>query len=140
MKNKLVKILIAAMTTIALINTNTLEVNNKDTSDILLNDRINMSSIDKIQFKNIEIYNIDSRKAFDSLTPILQHRNGKIIIEIINGIMLDDNGNGKDTAGKYIKYDNQEFSKGDKIQSIFIYNPETNANDDILYRIDTLIW
>lgn len=139
MKNKLVKIVIAALTTIVLINTNTLEVNNKDTSDILLNNMINMSSINKIQFKNIEIYNIDSRKAFDRLTPILEHRNGKIIIEIVSGVMLDDNGNGKDNAGKYIKYDNQEFSKGDKIQSIFIYNPETNVNDDILYRIDTLI-
>ena len=117
----------------------TLEVNNKDTSDILLNNMINMSSINKIQFKNIEIYNIDNRKAFDRLTPILEHRNGKIIIEIVSGVMLDDNGNGKDNAGKYIKYDNQEFSKGDKIQSVFIYNPETNANDDILYRIDTLI-
>ena len=139
MKNKLVKIVIAALTTIVLINTNTLEVNNKDTSDILLNNMINMSSINKIQFKNIEIYNIDSRKAFDRLTPILEHRNGKIIIEIVSGVMLDDNGNGKDNAGKYIKYDNQEFSKGDKIQSVFIYNPETNANDNILYRIDTLI-
>ena len=73
------------------------------------------------------------------MTPILENRNGKIIIEVIDGTVLDDNGNGTDITGKYIKYDSDRFSKGDKVQTAFIYNPKTNSFDDVLYRIDTLM-
>ena len=44
-----------------------------------------------------------------------------------------------DQFGFYVKYDSERFHKGDKVQSIFVYNPETNYLDDIIYRADTLI-
>ena len=63
----------------------------------------------------------------------------KIIIEVIEGTVLDSEGNGIDTCGYYVKYDTKKFSEGDKVQTVLIYNPDTNYIDDILYRIDTLI-
>lgn len=69
----------------------------------------------------------------------LEHRNGKIVVEILNGTVLDDEGNGRDDAGHYIKYNEEEFNTGDRVQSIFIYDPDTNYIDSIIYRQDVLI-
>ena len=133
MKNRIIKTIITLLTSALLLGCNTLEVNKTEsdvTAQTIRND---------IDFGNIEIYHSTSKEEFDRLTPILENRNGKIIIEVIDGTVLDDNGNGMDIAGKYIKYDSDRFSKWDKVQTVFIYNPKTNAFDDVLYRIDSLI-
>ena len=133
MKNRIIKTIITLLTSALLLGCNTLEVN-KTESDVTA-----QTTRNDIDFGNIEIYHSTSKEEFDRLTPILENRNGKIIIEVIDGTVLDDNGNGMDIAGKYIKYDSDRFSKGDKVQTVFIYNPKTNAFDDVLYRIDSLI-
>lgn len=133
MKNRIIKTIITLLTSALLLGCNTLEVNKTEsdvTAQTIRND---------IDFGNIEIYHSTSKEEFDRLTPILENRNGKIIIEVIDGTVLDDNGNGTDITGKYIKYDSDRFSKGDKVQTAFIYNPKTNSFDDVLYRIDSLI-
>lgn len=133
MKNRIIKTIITLLTSTLLLGCNTLEVNkteSEQTAQTIRND---------IDFGNVEIYHSTSKEEFDRLTPILENRNGKIIIEVIDGTVLDDNGNGTDIAGKYIKYDSDRFSKGDKVQTVFIYNPKTNSFDDVLYRIDSLI-
>ena len=86
-----------------------------------------------------EIYTMTSKKDCKALYKKLLHRNGKIIIEVITGTVDDAEGNGTDAAGYYIGYDMEKFSKGDKVQSVFVYNPDNNYTDDILYRVDTLI-
>ena len=88
---------------------------------------------------NTEIYFTRTQKDYDAMTEILENRNGKIIIEVIEATVLDDEGNGSDQFGFYVKYDSKRFAKGDKVQSVFVYNPETNYVDDILYRVDSLI-
>lgn len=88
---------------------------------------------------NTEIYFTRTQKDYDAMTEILENRNGKIIIEVIEATVLDDEGNGSDQFGFYVKYDSKRFSKGDRVQSVFVYNPETNYVDDILYRVDSLI-
>lgn len=72
-------------------------------------------------------------------TEILENRQGKIIIEVIEATVLDDEGNACDDFGFYVKYDSGKYEKGDRVQTAFVYNPETNYLDDILYRVDTLI-
>ncbi len=89
--------------------------------------------------ESAQIYYVESENDFDTLLDALENRNGKIIIEVINGTVNDMEGNGIDINGYYIKYDNTRFLKGDQVQTILIYNPDTNSTDDILYRIDTLI-
>lgn len=133
MKNRIIKTIITLLTSTLLLGCNTLEVNKTEselTAQAIRND---------IDFGNVEIYHSTSKEEFDRLTPILENRNGKIIIEVIDGTVLDNNGNGTDITGKYIKYDSDRFSKGDKVQTAFIYNPKTNSFDDVLYRIDSLI-
>lgn len=86
-----------------------------------------------------QVYYTMTEKDFDALTPILENRNGKIIIEVSNGTVSDADGNGTDDLGYYRQYDSERFTTGDRVQSVFIYNPDTNSVDDILYRVDTLI-
>lgn len=133
MKNRIIKTIITLLTSTLLLRCNTLEVNkteSEQTAQTIRND---------IDFGNVEIYHSTSKEEFDRLTPILENRNGKIIIEVIDGTVLDDNGNGTDIIGKYIKYDSDRFTKGAKVQTVYIYNPDSNAFDDVLYRMDSLI-
>ena len=72
---------------------------------------------------------------------ILANRNGKIIIERMVGIVLDEAGNGKlfngDDYYNYINYSNVAgFQVGDYIVTYCIYNPMNNYEDDIMYRMD----
>ena len=70
----------------------------------------------------------------------LTNRNGRIYIEVVSGIVLDEEGNGKQLNaspdnGDYIAY-NEKYHAGDKVTSLFIYNPLSNAEDDIILRLD----
>lgn len=86
-----------------------------------------------------EVFYIGSDSDHEKLLDALENRNGKIIVEMSSGTVLDDEGNGQDICGYYIKYDSERFSAGDQVQSVFVYNPETNYIDDIISRTDTLI-
>lgn len=94
---------------------------------------------ENIQSGRTQLYYTLTQKDFDALTPILENRNGKIIIEVSNGTVSDSEGNGTDDCGYYRHYDSEKFSPGDYVQSVFVYNTDTNSTDDILYRVDTLI-
>lgn len=70
----------------------------------------------------------------------LTNRNGRIYIEVVDGVVLDDEGNGKQLnaspdTGDYIAY-NEKYHAGDKVVSLFIYSPLSNAEDDIILRLD----
>ena len=86
-----------------------------------------------------EVFYIGSESDHEKLLDALENRNRKIIIEVSSGTVIDDEGNGQDICGYYIKYDSERFSAGDQVQSVFVYNPETNYIDDIVSRTDTLI-
>ena len=86
-----------------------------------------------------EVFYICSESDHEKLLEALENRDGKIVVEVSNGTVLDDEGNGQDICGYYIKYDSSRFSAGDQVQSVFVYNPGTNYIDDIVSRTDTLI-
>ena len=70
----------------------------------------------------------------------LTNRNGRIYIEVVDGVVLDNEGNGKQLnalpdTGDYIAY-SDKYKAGDKVASLFIYNPLSNAEDDIIARLD----
>ena len=88
---------------------------------------------------SVQVQHSKSREEFDRLTPVIENRNGRIIIEMIDATVLDDDGNGSDSFGFYVKYDSEKFSKGDKVRSVFVYNSETNYLDDIVCRVDQLM-
>ena len=97
------------------------------------------TTIESFETDNTKVYYVKDKKDLKKLDKALEKRNGKIIIEIINGKVINKKGDGKDSCGYYIHYNTKEFKKGDKVQSVFVYNPNTNYIDDILYRIDTKI-
>ena len=73
---------------------------------------------------------------------ILCNRNGKIIVEKCIGIVLDDEGNGRQLnpaveGQDYIKY--HGITAGSVVLSVFVYNPYTNATDDIEIRQDFVL-
>ena len=78
----------------------------------------------------------------DKLTvKALCHRKNKaLVIEILTGKVLDNEGNGKvNTKSKYnyIRYNG--FKKGDKVKTFCIFNPYNNGEDDIVERYDMKI-
>lgn len=109
------------------------------TDNITVSNEAMAANQDLHGWDNTEIYFTHTQKDYDAMTEILENRNGKIIIEVIEATVLDDEGNGSDQFGFYVKYDAKQFSRGDKVQSILVYNPNTNYVDDILYRVDSLI-
>lgn len=139
MKNRRMKAMIGVLATVLLVGCNSMTAGKQEetveastTDSTTTDDGLN-------KWDNTEVYYIQNTEDFNALTPILENRNGKIIIEVIEGTVLDSEGNGIDTCGYYVKYDTEKFSEGDKVQTVLIYNPNTNYIDDILYRIDTLI-
>ena len=85
-----------------------------------------------------EIVNTEDLYADD-----LTHRNGKLIIERIIGVVDDaSNGDGHvlDDEDSYISYNSvSDISKGNVICTYLIYNPDTNYVDDIIARFDYVI-
>lgn len=115
-------------------------ISNSMTSNSVIDDK-QVQYIDEITInrENIQVYDVKTQEDCDRLTPIIENRNGKIVIEISNGIVLNDSGDGVNLCGYYQHYDTKKFLKGDRVRSIFVYNPDTNYPDDILFRMDTLI-
>ena len=89
--------------------------------------------------KNTKVFNCKSEEQGNKLYKKLQKRKGKIYIEVVQGKVLDNKGNGKDNSGFYIHYDTKRFKKGDKVETVFVYNPQSNYTDDYVARVDTLI-
>lgn len=158
MKNRMVKMIMATMTTVLLVGCNSITVRGQQdsikannmgsmlgnivssiTDNITVSNEAMAAGHSLHGWDNTEIYFTRTQKDYDAMTEILENRNGKIIIEVIEATVLDDEGNGSDQFGFYVKYDSKRFSKGDRVQSVFVYNPETNYVDDILYRVDSLI-
>lgn len=76
---------------------------------------------------------------------MLRNRNGNIIIEECIGIVTSEKGDGEilnclNPKQNYISYKCVENANvGDTILTYFIFNPETDYIDDILYRFDYII-
>ena len=72
----------------------------------------------------------------------LEHRDGKLIIERVIGVVDDDEGNGHVlTDGSYIAYKSVkgDVAKGNVVCTYFVYNPDTNDFDDVLMRFDYVV-
>lgn len=149
MMKRIVCMMLSTVLTATTIVSSTVSCNSTICSSITSNNITSNSMIDNKQIQDIDeiteikgsvqIYHIKTDEDFNRLTPVIENRNGKIIIEVSSGTVMDDNGNGIDICGYYRHYDTERFSKGNQVQSIFIYNPDTNYVDDIIYRMDTLI-
>lgn len=149
MMKRIVCMMLSTVLTATTIVSSTVSCNSTICSSITSNNITSNSMIDNKQRAcidempeikdNMQIYHIKTKEDFNRLTHIIENRNGRIIIEVSSGTVMDDNGNGIDICGYYRHYDTERFSKGNQVQSIFIYNPDTNYVDDIIYRMDSLI-
>lgn len=73
---------------------------------------------------------------------LLENRDGKLVIEMAVGVVLDEDGNGKIINCQYCPDCYIHYScgsVGDVIESYFVYNPDTNYYDDIMDRYDYII-
>lgn len=108
-------------------------------ADRITDNVLSYTTDNMIAWDNAEVYFTRTKADYDRMTEVLENRNGKIIIEVIEATVLDDEGNACDDFGFYVKYDSGKYEKGDRVQTAFVYNPENNYLDDILYEVDTLI-
>ena len=90
-----------------------------------------------MEYENVKIYD-SSEITYE----ILSNRNGKIIIEEVIGEVTSTKGDGEvlncaDPDYNYISYSNVKGAKkGDIILTYLIYNPDSNAEDDVILRYD----
>ena len=108
-------------------------------ADNRTDNRITETTNNMNKWDNTEVYFTRTKEDYNKMTDILENRNGKIIIKVIETTVLDNEGNASDAFGFYVKYESGKYEKGDRVQTAFVYNPENNYLDDILYRFDTLI-
>lgn len=87
-----------------------------------------------------QVHNDSKIKVYDTKDlnfEILESRKDVIIIEHCEGVVLDDELNGADPNGNYISYASVDgVKKGDKVDSYFVYNPNSQYVDDITERYD----
>lgn len=140
MKNMIVKGIISIIGTVLLVGVNGVrtdkaEINTQSTKHNIEVSQDNIMS--HVQGFETEIYYIKSQEDYDRCTEAIEQRNGKIIIEVIQGTVIDDCGNGRTDTDDYIRYDGLE--KGTRVETVLIYDPATNYIDDIMYKADTII-
>lgn len=142
MKKRIVRVLLALMVSVSIIGCNTIKTADETTENdsyIDMNTVISYSGtanglhlnfedgtgyyleIPQESDKLIKVFYIGSVSDHEKLLDALETRNGKIIVEMSSGTVLDDEGNGQDICGYYIKYDSERFSAGDQVQSVFVY-------------------
>lgn len=139
MKNGIIKAIVTMVAVAVLTSSNGIAASGyNETDNIMASSSMTAAGKGLDKLNNIEVYHTQSIEDYNNLTPILENRNGKMIIEVIEATVLDEQGNASDAFGFYVKYDTGQFAKGDKVTSVFVYNPDTNYTDDILYRWDTL--
>ena len=141
MRNRIVKVMAMVLATVMLTGADcTTAGEQTKTRANGITDNVLSDTIDNmIAWDDTEVYFTRTKADYDRLTEILENRKGKIIIEVIEATVLDDDGNACDDFGFYVKYDSGKYEKGDRVQTAFVYNPENNYLDDILYEVDTLI-
>lgn len=133
MKSKMIKMMIGTLCAVSLIGKPVTMSNNiNESKETTEQSKAETGADDKVK-----IFYTDSTEQFDACTEALENRNGEIIVEVVHGTVLDDDGNGQLDSGYYIKY--HTGKKGDRIESIFVYNGNSTALDDIEYRQDTIL-
>jgi len=136
MKRRIVNVVLSVML-VGTMGCNACEAStSKRANDDRMNDNVGIVQMVK---DSVQVHHSKTKEEFDRLTSVIENRNGRIIIELIDATVLDDDRNGSDSFGFYVKYDSGQFSKGDKVRSVFVYNPDTNYLDDIVCRVDQLI-
>lgn len=141
MRHRIVKAITTVLATVMLTGANSTTAGEQTVTraDSIIDNVMIQTPDNMIAWDNTEVYFTRTQSDYDKVTEILKNRNGKIIIEVIEATVLDDDGNACDDFGFYVKYDSGKYKKGDRVQTAFVYNPENNYLDDILYRVDTLI-
>lgn len=98
-----------------------------------------MSGIDTTGFVT-EVYYINTTDDYNRCSSAIQHRDGKIIIEVLHAVVTSDNGDALTTVnGDYIKYNGDDVVTGDYMETVLVYNPATYFDDDVMYRADTFL-
>ena len=69
-----------------------------------------------------ETYFIKSQADYERSADAITHRNGKIIIQVVQGTVISNNGDGELDTGDYIKYD-ADLKQGDRVETVLVYNP-----------------
>ena len=135
MKNRIVKVMMISATMMMMVTGCKDTTKSNDVKSIETSAELPQNMTDGFQ---TEIYYIDSQEESDKCYEALQHRDGKIVVEVVTGTVTGENGDGQIDYQGYIKY-HGDLAVGTRIESVMIYNPDNNYIDDIMYRADTII-
>ena len=134
MKNRTVKAMIGVLAIVLLVGCNSMTAGEQTETraDNRTDNRITETTNNMNKWDHTEVYFTRTKEDYDKMTEILENRDGKIIIEVIETTVLDNDGNASDAFGFYVKYESGKYRKGDRVQTVIVYNPDSNYPDDIL--------
>lgn len=95
MKNRTVKTMITVLAIVLLVGCNSMTVGEqtKTIADNRTDNVIVETATENInKWDNTEVYFIRTKEDYDKMTEILENRNGKIIIKVIETTVLDNEG------------------------------------------------
>ena len=141
MKNRTVKAMIGVLAIVLLVGCNSMTAGEQTETraDNRTDNRITETTNNMNKWDNTEVYFTRTKEDYNKMTDILENRNGKIIIKVIETTVLNNEGNASDAFGFYVKYESGKYTKGDRVQTVLVYNTDSNYSDNILYMIDSLI-
>ena len=131
---------ITCMITSMITNTKA-EINTESRQTELTESKVNtvLNDIDTDGFET-EIYYINTVEDYNRSTEAVLHRDGKIIIEVVQAVVVSDNGDARMTVNDgYIKYNAEDVKTGDMMETVLVYNPATDYDDDVMFRADTFL-
>ena len=142
MKNRIIKAMMISVSSMMMITGCNSTAKNTDntakSNDVQQIETDTGLSMDTFKDFQTEVYYIDSKEESDKCYEALEHRDGKIIIEVVTGTVTNENGDGEIDYQGYIKY-NSDLPAGTRVETMMVYNPANNYVDDVMYRADTII-
>lgn len=125
MRNRIVKVIAMVLATVLLTGADctTAGEQAETRADSILDNVLSDTIDNMIEWDNTEVYFTHAKADYDRMTEILENRKGKIIIEVIEATVSDDDGNACDDFGFYVKYDSGKYEKGDRVQTAFCIQP-----------------
>ena len=113
MKNRTVRTMITVLATALLVGCNSMTAGEQTETraDNRTDNRITETTNNMNKWDNTEVYFTRTKEDYNKMTDILENRNGKIIIKVIETTVLNNEGNASDAFGFYVKYESGKYRK-----------------------------
>lgn len=84
--------------------------------------------------RRVKVYVVSSEEIYPQF--LWERKNNFIVVEVIKGKCINDEGDGETTDGYYISYKRVRGHEAGAVYTTYCIYANNNYEDDVLYRID----